>query len=809
MDYAASRLTGPRPPSRLCRFVNYFSASSFCPSLCSCQPVFPWKASKFGKRYRSLAIVVCLGALFGVLGAGDPLEDAFHVARNKLRMHQASGQVVLIGVDERSVAEVGTATWSERDLTRLLSAVRKVNPRRVHFDLDPTNSASLPQDGLLAKEMRRLGSRLSLSTRFAIDPATGQRSESSPLTNLARDAPLVNVNTKIGWDNVVRQQPFAVRSHGRAVLSLPAYLAGSTRFDTEAVFPIDYAIDLRSIPVLSASDVINGRFKAAQLAGKDVVVSRTDVDARRYNAPGYSVVPAILIQIVAAETLISGSPIDLGWVAAFILAAVLAYGVLQSSTRASAGVTTALGVVALLTIPLWLESVQVHLVVIPSIVVLLGAGCARAWAEWRNHLHRRGNTNPVSGLPNLLALLEIGTVAQGILVSLRIQNRSQIRASLEDQREKELVEQVVNRLRFGANGSPVYQADDGTFVWMSQAPEGELQQQLDGLYALFRSPAVVGARLLDVQVAFGYDVDEGRPLSQRIAGTLAAADEAAREGLRWKCFDPASLDDAEWTLSLLSRLDQALEAGQLWVAYQPKLDCITGVTVGAEALVRWTHPEKGNIFPDQFIGAAERSGRIAELTRFVLDDAVSTASHINGLGRKFSVAVNLSATLLAGDAIISMVRDTIHKYRFAPDLLVLEITETSTLRSGAEAEEVLRDLSQMGVQLSIDDYGTGFSTLEYLKRVPASEIKIDRTFISMLHRSQSDRIMVNSTIQLAHSLGRKVVAEGVENAEILDELIWMGCDMVQGYHTARPMPKWALHSFLELNGTDNRSEALG
>jgi EAL domain-containing protein (putative c-di-GMP-specific phosphodiesterase class I) len=134
-------------------------------------------------------------------------------------------------------------------------------------------------------------------------------------------------------------------------------------------------------------------------------------------------------------------------------------------------------------------------------------------------------------------------------------------------------------------------------------------------------------------------------------------------------------------------------------------------------------------------------------------------------------------------------------------LLILEVTETSALGNGSAAEKILNDLRVLGVRLSIDDYGTGFSTLEYLKRIPASEIKIDRTFISMLHVSQSDRIMVNSTIQLAHSLGRAVVAEGVESPEILAELVRMGCDLVQGYHTGRPSPIGALRAMLEEEGS--------
>jgi EAL domain-containing protein (putative c-di-GMP-specific phosphodiesterase class I) len=287
-------------------------------------------------------------------------------------------------------------------------------------------------------------------------------------------------------------------------------------------------------------------------------------------------------------------------------------------------------------------------------------------------------------------------------------------------------------------------------------------------------------------MTFGLDLESGHPVLQRVPSALIAADSAAREGKRWASFNPASLEDADWAMSLLARLDHAIESEELWVAYQPKLDLRAGKITGAEALVRWMHPEKGQIFPDQFIGAAEEGGRIERLTYFVLDQALETAASINLAGRSFAIAVNLSALLLTNDELVTNVEALLRKHAVAPHLLTLEVTETSTMGSAEHALANLQRIADLGVCLSIDDYGTGFSTLDYLKRIPASELKIDRSFISMLHKSQSDRIMVNSTIQLAHSLGRKVVAEGVENEEILVELGKMGCDLAQGYHIARP-----------------------
>src|SRR3546814_337707 len=129
---------------------------------------------------------------------------------------------------------------------------------------------------------------------------------------------------------------------------------------------------------------------------------------------------------------------------------------------------------------------------------------------------------------------------------------------------------------------------------------------------------------------------------QRVASALVAANKAARDGKRWESFNPASIEDAEWAMSLLTRLDHAIDNGELWVAYQPKVDCQTGRIIGAEALVRWTHPEKGEVYPDQFIGAAEQGGRIGRLTFFVLDTALAAAAQANQSGHRFVVAVNLS-----------------------------------------------------------------------------------------------------------------------------------------------------------------------
>jgi EAL domain-containing protein (putative c-di-GMP-specific phosphodiesterase class I) len=242
-----------------------------------------------------------------------------------------------------------------------------------------------------------------------------------------------------------------------------------------------------------------------------------------------------------------------------------------------------------------------------------------------------------------------------------------------------------------------------------------------------------------------------------------------------------------WRLSLLSQLDKAIDNGEVWIAYQPKLDLATRRTIGAEALARWTHPEKGPISPVEFVSAAEQHDRIEPLTDFVLDKAIEAAVRIVQRGIDFEIAVNLSARMLSDRRLPAKVAAILDRHGLEPARLTLELTETAAVSGSGNGMDLLAGLRDLGVKIAIDDYGTGLSTLEYLKKIPASEIKIDQSFVKSMRDNRSDLIMVQSTIALAHSLGRTVVAEGVEDLQSLEQLTMLKCDIAQGFVVGRPM----------------------
>jgi diguanylate cyclase (GGDEF)-like protein len=241
-------------------------------------------------------------------------------------------------------------------------------------------------------------------------------------------------------------------------------------------------------------------------------------------------------------------------------------------------------------------------------------------------------------------------------------------------------------------------------------------------------------------------------------------------------------------LGLAAELRVAIDRGELRLHYQPRVSLATGEIVGVEALVRWQHPERGAISPDEFIPLAEQGGLIRTLTLWVIDEALGQCRRWLDLGIDLPVSVNLSTRDLIDQQLPEVIGEALERTAVSAEMLEVEITESVIMADPVRAREVLSRLRETGVHASIDDFGTGYSSLGYLKRLPVDQLKIDRSFVFNMTSDDQDEIIVQSTIDLAHNLGLTVVAEGVETVETLNRLRQLGCDSVQGFVISRPLP---------------------
>ena len=259
-------------------------------------------------------------------------------------------------------------------------------------------------------------------------------------------------------------------------------------------------------------------------------------------------------------------------------------------------------------------------------------------------------------------------------------------------------------------------------------------------------------------------------------------------GNGFRFFSQELNDRALARMALERELHYALERQELVLHYQPKVGLANGRVLGAEALVRWQHPQRGLVPPVNFIPFAEQTGFVRQLTLWVFEEVARLLASPQARHLPLRVSVNLSTRDLLDPELSTRLAGILARHGVQASAFCLEITESAIMDDPQRAEAMLNRLSEQGFKLSIDDFGTGYSSLAYLKRLPVDELKIDKSFVMGMEAGEDDAMIVRSTIDLAHNLGLTVVAEGVETAAILARLRTLACDEAQGYHIARPLP---------------------
>jgi diguanylate cyclase (GGDEF)-like protein len=332
----------------------------------------------------------------------------------------------------------------------------------------------------------------------------------------------------------------------------------------------------------------------------------------------------------------------------------------------------------------------------------------------------------------------------------------------------------------------------------------------EAISTALRDPFVLGDMPLHVDASIGIALcpDHGRDRSLLLARADTAMYVAKRGRDDHQVWAPDGAPDSRDRLQTLEQLRDALETEQLLPHYQPKLDLHTGVVTGVEALVRWDHPDRGMLHPDVFLGLAEQAGLMRRLALHVLERSLRDLRCWRAAGHDLSVAVNLSMSNLQDVALPEQVAMLLEATGVPADVLTLEITEHVLMADAARSHQVLAGLRALGVRLSIDDYGTGYSSLAYLRALPVHELKLDRSFITHLTSDPRAAAIVRSTLQLGQELGMTIVVEGVEDGQALATLRQWGCDVAQGYHIARPMPAGSFLDWLAARRADTPADRL-
>jgi EAL domain-containing protein (putative c-di-GMP-specific phosphodiesterase class I)/CHASE2 domain-containing sensor protein len=752
------------------------------------------------RRSAALALATIVGTAAAFSPVGRDADRLLDVLRYAVLDKPASGRVVIVEMDAASAAAIKRWPWPRDHYAGVVDRLRRAGAASVVFDVDLSAEGTPDGDRALAAALARADGMVALPT-FGQAAGAGERRslDTLPLPMFRDHAALASVSIDPDEDGSIRQAPFGTMTEDTPRPSLSAYMAHRSGTADEA-FPIDFSIDPATIPRLSFVAVRDGRFDPAAVRGKDVLLGGTAVEmADRYPVPRWGVIPGVVVQALAAETLLNGIPVSASSVAGLLAALVVAAATLHIRSGRRAMLATGLGcaIIAAAAIVIQARWGRIY-PVSPALALILTATIARIAGALAERFNRQRLTDEPSGMPNRLALAAELRSRNTTLAVAQLVNHDALMAILGAAHERDVMRRLGDRLAIGVGGGAVYRVADRLLAVEVQCED--MAEAMAGLRALMLQPLEVAGRRVDLTVAIGVVAGAGEACEVLLADASMAAEAAYRDGRFW-ARAAADLDLLEREVSLMGELDSAIASGEgVMVHYQPKLRLSDDRIGSVEALVRWQHPTRGFIGPDLFVPLAEQSDRIAPLTLYVIERVMHDLAHWLVLGHDLTAAVNISAKLLTADPFNAALSELLTRAIVPASRLVFEVTESAAIADPAGASAALSRYRDMGVAISMDDYGTGQSTLSYLRQLPLSELKIDRSFVQNAHQNRNDGVLVRSTVELAHALGLKVVAEGIETEGCLEFLRGIGCDMAQGYLISRPVEADALLDILTLSG---------
>ena len=742
------------------------------------------KLADHPRRTNIAVLVAALAIAIGLTlsGFSATLDRALDPARFSAWVRPASGRVVVVELDAGSAAAIKRWPWPRDHYAKVVDQLRTAGAASVTFDVDLSSSGTPDGDAAFAKALERAHGLVALPT-FGQVAHTGDARviDALPLPMFREHVALASVSVSPDPDGIMRSAPFGTITDGMPRPSLSAHMARQSGA-ADTFFPIDFAIDPATIPRLSFVAVRDGRFDPAAVRGRDVILGATAIEmGDRYATPHWGVIPGVVVQALAAETLIRGVPVQGTVLAVLLIALVLGALVLRAKGATAITITSLVSIALLGVGAVVMQGALMRVYPIaPGLLLLLAVIATRVALHIFGRFEQQRMADEDTGLPNRRALaLALGGRADLRLAVADIGNFDSLLAVLGDAGERDLVLRLADRLKLATHGD-VYRVSDRLLAFELPVSE-DADEVLAGLRGVMLQPVEVRGRKVDAQIFVG--LAEGDDL---VNSATRAADEAAQAGVFWR-HSATDMVALERQVSLMGELDEAIAAGDILVHYQPKLALKEDRITSVEALVRWKHPTRGWIRPDLFIPLAEQSDRIRPLTLFVFERVMRDLADWRAQGIELTAAINISAKLIAAAGFDGEVRALLGQGIVPPSALILEVTESAALSDAATAGARLQGYRDMGVAISMDDYGTGQSTLSYIKQLPLSELKIDRSFVQHAHINRADGLMVRSTVELAHDLGMKVVAEGIEDAECLAFLRAIGCDMAQGYLISKPV----------------------
>ncbi len=762
--------------------------------------------AKLARRWGALFAASALLVAAHFSGVTIFLDNELAGARARIVQRAPTGSIVVVAIDTRSLRAAGEWPWPRERFASAIHNLRAAGASLIGFDVDFSTRSASADDVVLHDAIEADPGSVVLPTFMQ----PGLREENSPLASLSQNAVLGSVNVRLDPDGRVRRYHGGYSHDDHYHASMAAVLAGASYGDTDP-FLIDYGIRSDQIDRLSFEDVYRSNFDPERVRGKTILIGATALElGDEFSTPIVPAVPGVVVHALAYESIVQGrmlmSPNGVVTLALAFLTLLalwpragplelppflLRQGVVLSLALLGSLVLQAIAPVSL---NLGLMIFAQALCICACVNRELSRRARELVRQREQHLSFVATHDPETDLPNRRAMIEelnrrlegADSASVVVAVAVGIDRFTTLRAAIGYGNANRLMSSLSAHIAKHTGQERVFHISTSVLgAVMTAGSEAEARQLCLAGFGELDTSIQLDDQEIEAGIRTGIAVSAagGKAAEKLLEHASLALDEARLQSRRFAAYDPNAADPAV-QLALVSDVAKGLRRGEFSLRYQAKACAQDGRVVGAEALMRWAHPVHGDISPDDFITVAEETGAIHQLTRWALQQAIADQRRISDQGVDVTISVNVSGRSLCDREFCAFAVDAVLT---SGARICLEITETAIIEDPIAALSALAAFRAAGIGISVDDYGSGLSSLAYLKQISADELKLDKSLIRDLKTSTRDRLILKSTIDLAHSLDMTVVAEGVEDEADLAVLAAMGCDCIQGYVLSRPV----------------------
>lgn len=760
-------------------------------------------------RRSGALLLACVALAFahwsGVL---TPLDDGLAARRAQLIERPPSGSLVVVEIDAASLRAAQEWPWPRERFATGIQRLREAGATLIGIDVDFSARSTGTDDAALRAAIDADPGSIVLPTFMQ----RGVSEENTPLASLSRNAVLGSVNVRLDTDGRVRRYQRGYQHGDHYHASMAAVLAGAPYGETRP-FLIDYGVRHAQFDTISFDDVYRGNFDADRVRGKAVLIGATALElGDEFSTPIQPSLPGVFVHALAYESLLQArallEPIDVLTLGLALLVLILLWPRAGRANLSRLFVRHGAVLSAALLGPLALQAVapvsaNLGLVLLAQALCIamslhreLNRRAAEIVQQREEYLSFIALHDPETELPNRRAMLEEllarldaqATTVDHVVVAVTvgIDRFATLRGAVGYGNANRLVRSLAARMKECSGEDRVFHISTSILGVVLTAPNeaaarGQIAKVLDKL----TTTCTLDGQEIDAKVHVGSVIAAvGVGVAEKLVeqATLAL-DQARLQNTRQVLYDTESADDPRIQLAIVSGVGRSLARGEFSMLYQAKVSLRGRANVGAEALMRWRHPEHGAISPAVFIGVAEETGAIDDLTRWALERIIADQAKLRSLGVDEVLSLNISGRSLSDRDFCEF---AVSAVQGACARICFEITETAIIGDPAAGMAAIAMFREAGIGVSVDDYGSGLSSLSYLRQIEADELKLDKSLIAELTTDARNRLILKSTIDLAHGLGMSVVAEGVEDEATLAVLATLGCDKVQGYLISRP-----------------------